>query len=752
MLRLSLQPAFQWPILLGIACLATVLAAVFYRGALAALHHKQWWRLVGLRMLAIGVVLLLIARPVLSHQRRRHEQRVVTVLLDRSASMGIADDPAGGTRLERAKDALVRWLGPLREDFQMELYSFAESTTPIDKTELLLALEPAGEATSLSRALLTAADGAATKRMDAILLISDGVHNSAGDPIATASDIGIPVFTIGSGSALGQRARTRDVAISHLDVPDQMPVDNLARVKGYVEASGFPDRIVTANLKEDRNVVAQQELVLDNLDGAQEVIFEFTPTAEGLHRYTVEVPPIAGEKIPQNNSRSTSSLVIESRIGVLYVEGTLRAEYGAIVGQFLSKDPSVEFCALVQTRPNVFLQRSNIDDLRLESIPSAPEVLDRFDVFIIGDLDSSYLPAPQQELMIERVRDGAGLLMTGGYHSLGPGGYQQTPIEKLLPVSVGDREIGQINGPFLPRLTPAGRAHPIFANIAPFFPSGAGPADTEGLPPLQGAVRVHRIKPAATVLAVHPQESADEGIPMPVLAVQTYGSGRSAVFTGDTTRAWQQSLKSFGRDTPFLRFWGQTVRWLASRSDEVPTGAGIVATTDKFSYEPEASVVVSAVVRGSEGAAIGDAEVKASIEGPDPFNELIDCDPLPGPAGNYRATFQTHTSGRYTINVMAPLADGLVKAQTLRIDVGRPNLEFDQTGLDEKTLADIARVSGGRYAHLDTADRIVERLRSEQQSRLVRYELPLAWPPLMWLVFACLLTTEWVLRRRYHLR
>jgi uncharacterized membrane protein len=600
--------------------------------------------------------------------------------------------------------------------------------------------------------LLAAAAGEAKERTEAILLISDGVHNSAGDPIATAREIGIPVFTIGSGSALGQRQRIRDVAVSHLDVPDQMPVDNLARVKGYVEASGFPRRIVKANLQEDGSVVARQQIVLDGLDGPQEVIFEFTPTAEGLHRYTVEVPPLVGERIPQNNSRSTSSLVIESRIGVLYVEGTLRAEYGAVVGQFLAKDPSIEYCALVQTRPNVFLQRSNINDLHLDSIPSDPEVLDRFDVFMIGDLDSSYLPATHQERISQRVRDGAGLLMTGGYHALGPGGYQQTPIEKLLPVFVGNRQIGQISGRFLPALTPDGRAHPIFANISRFFPSGTAPAETDGLPPLQGAVRVLGVKPAATVLAVHPQEKADTGIAMPVLAVQSYGSGRSAVFTGDTTRAWKQSLGSLDRETPFLRFWGQTVRWLASRSDEVPGQAGIVATTDKFNYEPESLVVISAVVRGSQGAGIGDAKVTAAIEGPDQFNDVIACVPTAGPTGNYRATFPAEASGRYTITVRAPLADGWIKAKPLAIDVGRPNLEFDRTRLDEQTLAEISRASGGRYAHLDTAGRIVERLRSDVRSRLVRYELPLAWPPLVWLMFIGLLTAEWILRRRNHLR
>ena len=41
------------------------------------------------------------------------------------------------------------------------------------------------------------------------------------------------------------------------------------------------------------------------------------------------------------------------------------------------------------------------------------------------------------ELVIKRVRDGAGLLALGGYRSLGPGGYGGTPFQAILPVLTG---------------------------------------------------------------------------------------------------------------------------------------------------------------------------------------------------------------------------------------------------------------------------------------------------------------------------
>ena len=197
----------------------------------------------------------------------------------------------------------------------------------------------------------------------------------------------------------------------------------------------------------------------------------------------------------ENNQRSAVAMVVEPGIRVLYIEGTLRAEYGAIVQRFLSVDPDLEFCSLVQTKKNVFLKRTNMQNLEFNAIPNKAEDINKFDVFIIGDLDSSYLRSEQQELIVKRVQEGGGLVMLGGYHSLGPGGYEGTPIGKALPVRLGTREAGQVSDPFLPLLTPDGAASPIFANILGFFPTSAHGAEDRRLADAQ---RLHQSGRAAS--------------------------------------------------------------------------------------------------------------------------------------------------------------------------------------------------------------------------------------------------------------
>ncbi|MEE8451203.1 MAG: glutamine amidotransferase [Thermoguttaceae bacterium] len=753
MLNIILEQGYGLTTMAAVAVVAVVLAAVFYRRAFGSLQTWQWLSLLTLRVAAIVLVVLLLFRPVLTYYKELKEQPALIFVLDTSSSMSIADDATGVTRFDQARSRIESWWEPLDRDFDLHLIEFSEQASPLEEVASLAGITPEGKATSLSRGLLAAAEELLPEKIEAVVLLSDGVDNSSGDPVETARTLGAVVHTIGVGASLRNNAAYRDVQITGIDCPATMLVNNLAKITASVEGIGLPGRVVTvvledAILGDAAEAIDERELTLDETDGSQDVAFEFRPTKKGRHTFTVRIPPVGEEKIEENNHRSAVAQVVEPGIRVLYLEGTLRAEYGALVDRFLAKDPDLEFCALVQTRPNKFLRRSNIEGLVLDAIPSDAESIDTFNVFIIGDLDVTYLRPAVQELIVRRIREGAGLVMLGGYHSLGPGGYDGTPLGDVLPVFLGSREIGQITDPFLPRLTPDGAHHPIFANIADFFPSEQGPARIEGLPTLDGCTRVEGRRPAATVLA----RVMDPTAAMPVLAVQPVDRGRTAVFCGDTTRQWQQGPQALDQESPFLRFWGQMVRWLAGRDVAVDVEAGIVAATDRTYYAPGESIRISAVVRDARGTGASDAAVVANIRDPAGLLIPVLLDPMPGPDGNYAADFEPATPGQFEITPSARAGTTELVGETILVEVGRPAMEFEELDLDDGLLARIAADTGGRYHHIATADRLIEQFDRTQRERREYLEVRLYHPPVFWLLFVVLLTTEWVLRRRFQLR
>ena len=727
---------------------AAGLVIFFYWRKFGDLKRGRWQTLVVLRLIAIVIVVLLLFRPVVHFYREENRKPVLVFLLDRSASMKISDDVSGVPRFIQAREKIVQWAEKLRDNFQLVVIPFAERAGEILTVAQLRELSPDGEATSLSRALVAAAKAAPRNEMEGIFLLSDGIHNSARKPQEVSSRLGIPVYAIGVGASLRDSASYRDIQIVGLDCPERLMLNNLARIRASVEAVGLLGRVVKVGFYEDDKLIEEKELVLDDQPGAQEVLFEYRPAVKGRHTYTVKIPPVSEEKIAENNQRSASALVIEAQIRVLYLEGTLRAEYGAIVDRFLSKDPNIEFYAMVQVRKNVFVKRTNIEGLNLSEIPSDENTLSQFDVFLIGDLDSSYLSAEQQQAIVKRVREGAGLIMLGGYHSLGPGGYGGTPIGDILPVEVGGRDMGQVTDPFLPELTPDGRQHPILANIARFFPSSSkGPEDST-LPPLDGCTRVGNARPGATVLAVCPVTPER----MPVLAVMPIDKGRSVVFTGDTTRKWQQVPRVLDQESPFLQFWGQLIRWAAGRFEQVETQASLVASTDKASYEPDEVIQISAVVRDERGEGTDKAKVVATIRAKSGASDKVTLVSRPGPGGHYSASYEPRFSGPLEIQVEAELGEQKLTTEKIVVEVGRPYLEFEKLDLDEKTLTAIASDTGGRYAHISAADYLVDQLNKEQRKKKIYVEQPLFWPPLFWAMFVTVLTVEWILRRRFQLR
>ena len=105
---------------------------------------------------------------------------------------------------------------------------------------------------------------------------------------------------------------------------------------------------------------------------------------------------------------------------------------------------------------------------------------------------------------------------------------------------------------------------------------------------------------------------------MPVLAVQPLDHGRTAVFAGDTTRKWQQGPRAMDQESPFLRFWGQRVRWLAGRNANVETKASITASADKVYYEPGEPIrTLGHRPRQGRARAPVTPEVVATVRGPD---------------------------------------------------------------------------------------------------------------------------------------
>jgi hypothetical protein len=308
---------------------------------------------------------------------------------------------------------------------------------------------------------------------------------------------------------------------------------------------------------------------------------------------------------------------------------------------------------------------------------------------------------------------------------------------------------------FVPVLTSDGAEHLVFSGCAEFF-GGAGPAVS-----LDGANRVGGAKPGAQVLAVHDVERA-AGRPMPVVAVQSYGGGRSMAMTADTTWKWKFQVEAKGQDSPYYRFWRQSIRWLAGRKeDEMAPDQSVSGWTPQGEYAPDERVFLKARVRNRDGEPEERAEVEAAVDFPIPVKrtgadgaeslaegETVRLQPLPLSLGEYQIGWQAPATGLYRARVTARLEGEELGTDEFEFVVGHAASEFDRIDVDEAVLRAVAGQTGGAYHTLASAGSIPDELEKRRNLVAHRQEINLWNAPWLLTVFLACVTAEWVLRKR----
>ena len=741
-----------WPwwgaVLITLAVVAAM--ALFYRRAASRVSRRYLIVLMALRCVAMGALLLCLFRPTIHYQRGTIMRPTLLVMADTSKSMSVHDFAGQAGRFERVREALGDNRGPAREleeNFDVLWFAFASRAQALKSRREYADKTAEEEATDLVASVKDALGKVKTSDIGGVVLLTDGINTTPSNPDADLPALGVPFFTVGVGSVLGRSENYRDIGIDHVDARRDIAVKTTLPITVHVAAVGFPDRVVPIVLKEDDREVAREDLVLDNKPGLQKVLLKYTPQNKGDFELTVAIPTDPSERVTENNLSKIPVWVGDPRMRVLYVEGVIRNEYRSL-RRVLQLDPQVEVLSLLRTGKNLFYQQGNVKDVQLNGFPSKYDDLKAFKIVILGSIESEAFSKEQMGLLRQFVADGGGFMMLGGENSYGPGGFANTPIAEMLPVDLGGLTDGQERAPFPLTLTASGQAHPIFAGIADFF-AVENVRQAAKTPDLLGCVKVLRPKPAADVLAVNPRRRTESGA-LVALAAGRYGSGRVLACTFDSTYLWYVPMRGLGQDSPFVRFWGQSMRWLAG-ADETrrKAGAGVTAFADRRFYEPGMKPMISARITNAEGQVTEKAQAEAVLVRQGEAGEKkFQLSPVEGRRGDYETAFDALPPGRYAVKVRANLSGADLGEAEVIFRVGEPTREFEKLDLNEAGLRAIASASKGRYVPFLSFGKLPEIIRSRQEEKIEKGEIFLWNSPILFVAFLMFLTVEWVLRKR----
>lgn len=747
---MSWQPLYPfWSYwLLAALCVSVIVAARL----IAIAPRLRSWLLLAPRLLLLLLLAGLLLNPVERRQTRLPpRQASVALLVDCSQSMLLGRPRS---RLALAREAISSATAdvPLEIRPRLSVYRFGEHLV---RSPGIAELEASDDASRLGAALERLPSRFADDMVRAVVVFTDGnVDDPERLPAAAESyaKLGIPVY----GFAPEEEPLQGDIGITELAVPPRVTPGETVIVHASVSSRGYGGRRVVVSLRRaDQPGPALTTLPMTLSEGVQPVELPVVVDADSS-RLVIEIPELPGEAIGDNNRVPFQLNDGNSRLKVLYMEGTQGSEYRWLQ-EALHEDTDIECVAMVVNDQYAARPRLQRVDDPYRGFPTTREELFEYDVVICSDISQAAFTPEQIDWVVELVnRRGGGFAMVGGHTAFGSGGWDRTTWEKLIPFDMsGQRSYLAVR--FRVRVPEAAESHPIWRLLED---PAANRRALDAMPQFLGTNRISRIKPAATLLGETYAPLPQAGV-MPVFACETYGRGRTFGMSTDTTVSWGTYFEKQwgeGDNRYFRKFWRNVVRWLSENSRA--SQRRLFIETDKLIYAPGDPIQIGVEAFDESQNPTTEYRLMAQLLPQSGFD--AEKDPgravelgVPSAVQNYRGQLVANLP-QHSAQVMQPArlvvtawrGDEEVATAETALQILRDSSEWIEPQSHPENLTPLLNTSGGQ--RLTSASQLREVLSTFEPTpgEILIHTVPRWHAAWLYAVLLILLALEWTLRRR----
>lgn len=651
--------------------------------------------LTAIRMVVILVFTLCLLQPVVSCQRTVKQGPPLLVLIDASESMSMPDPSGKMSRLEE----VLHWLkgsglgAKLAKLPNTAWFAFDQSARPIEPADLEH-LHPTGSTTRFGESLAAAWDyyrligsqnPAGSPPPGRVLLISDGNDFGENDAVSVAQKLGLTIDTLAPSSAAAGSGGA-DVAIVSVQTPRRVLMGSESRLLVTLRQEGMANRMLALNLKESAKMILTRNLTFSTGEQEKMISLPYHPSEIGIKECQVEVVANPPDAVKDNNLSKTTIQVLGSKNEVLFFEESWRWEF-KFLRRIFEDDPSFTFSGFLLRENKAFTQFGEPErKINLGGFPQTRAELERFDTFILGDINLKRWPKSLIPALNKLVIDeGKSLILIAGPNIVEL--LDIPEIASILPVELTRESAAAKEGPVPVRISPEGAVSTFFHN------ADGGLAAWGDLKPLDQIYPPLRKRPAATILLEAASERNSYG-PLIVVAEHTVGRGRVMYVGTDTLWKWQTTTpESAPGASPYILFWQQALRSLAPT--RLSTGnVNLWLQPERSRYRTGESVRLRADLQSDRP--IARPKLQGQVIFPDNKQIPLDFAPHPTQAGAYVAEFEATITGQIKITADVFTEGKSVANVMTTVDVGRSTSEMSNVHVNEANLARIAGDTGGR--------------------------------------------------------
>lgn len=850
----SLEPAWQIALLAALLLAPAALVVWLYRYELRLVSRPAATLFLGVRLLLLLAIWFVAGwQPIVVHEQTEQTPSRVLIAVDLSGSMNVRDPqrtPLEKLRLARAlqlhgeinASVLDSWITAAAKDAapsdnkeaaaRASLFQLMDNQTRAeivrrllqDKTDLLQRLaaqhqvEIAGfdrslwsvnanqlgtffgdaaakrsaAGTDLRRPLLRALEraGAEAAPLVAVIVLTDGQHNSGPSPLGGAGELGerrVPVYPV----AIGSRRPPADIAVLEVKTPGNVFKDVDTPVEVRVKVTGLPAQEIRVELQLADAKPAPDHVRTLKHDGKDQVYpVSFQVRLEQTGTHTLEIKAAAAKPEHQevtlaNNTMPVVVRVTDDKIKVLLIDGEARWEYHYLATT-LGREKTMSMDRVLFLQPRVGeLSEQRLEEIgnpwrRLPEIKEGEDSLRKYDCILLGDVLPEQLALADRRRLERYVAEHGGtLIVSAGKRAMpaaflgpltpgpsppktGARGEEEAddPLGRLMPITeplVVNPESG-----FALTLTAEGRTTAFMQLEAS---TQANVERWEALP-RHGWGVIGRARPGAEPLAFLPDEepaAKDKDAVerrRSILVRQNYGFGRVLFVGVDSTWRWRYRVG----DLYHHRFWSQLVRWAASEK-LLPAGNRFVRYGSRQPVYREGQDVEIAARLGEEVPLLKPraiAQARLLTEGNVEPIAVVPLTPAVNrprllqvklanlPAGTYR--IELHIPDiKSKLDVPPDAEEAKIPRRDAFIVQPPPDGEMFDLATNWLLLESLAARGNGEVFTPETIDELVQRL-ARQTVRRERREPQRLWQdaPLVWWflgVVLGLLTVEWAGRK-----
>jgi len=674
-----------------------LLGGLGYAALLYFRVNPSWTRvlnrlLFALRTLLAAFLLFLLLGPIVKQVETITEKPVFVILHDNSRSVAEGMDSltlrtllnriSSLTSILRQRDA-----EPVLLDLQGNNFERKDFDAPV---------------TNIHEALQKISNRFEGRRIEGVLLVSDGIYNSGLSPLY--GDYNFTVHTLG----LGDTSLRADLAVKDMLYNKIAYEGNQFLLRVEISSAGYRNHPVVVSLLHKGSVVERQTRTVAD-DGLISIDFKPVAAEEGLQRWDVVVEEQPGERNTKNNRAPVFIEVVKGKKKILIVGGAPHPDIKAL-RSVIEKNTNYE--ALIHIPPvseveAQFLQPAAVDLIIFCQVPDVRgrhrDLLQRAMagrtslLFIIGQ-QTDWNQAAQLNL---------------------PLGFEQPPrqFDEVTPVLVPDLSL--------------------------FGLSADAGSTFSDFPPV--SVHFGKMRTTSTAIPVLMQKVGSLVTDKPLLVVETTESRRVGLMLGEGLWRWRLHDYAKNESTEvFDEFFGKLIQFLSTADDKRKFRCFTVK--QEFS-ETEPVVFESQVVNDIFEPVYGNTiELELTDEQGKRTSYSYQLS-----AGNSRYSLRGLKEGVYRYRA-ATVVNNLREEVRGQFLVSGQQLELANLTADFDLLRKLAHRTGGRFYTANQIDALTRDLSAMEVRGILRSNERYQPVINLWWIFLLLLMlagTEWFLRKYY---